>query len=172
MALKNFLGGNQDVDQKPGTRTPASSESPAALKPAASNATFIDSYTQIEGTLRCKETLRIDGQVSGQVHCEKSVLVRHGAKVTADIVAESVQISGEVSGNISARRKITLDSTARVEGDLATPGIVIEEGAKLKGRIVIGSETGRPEKAQSAAASSARPVREPELDEVSEAALV
>jgi cytoskeletal protein CcmA (bactofilin family) len=27
-----------------------------------------------------------------------------------------------------------------VTGDLATPGIVIEEGAKLEGRIVIGAE--------------------------------
>jgi cytoskeletal protein CcmA (bactofilin family) len=55
-------------------------------------------------------------------------------------VADEVQISGVVEGDITARRKITLEKTAVVKGDLNTPGIVIEEGAKLKGRIVIGSE--------------------------------
>ena len=45
-----------------------------------------------------------------------------------------------VEGDIAARRKITLERTAVVIGDLTTPGIVIEEGAKLKGRIVIGSD--------------------------------
>ena len=49
-------------------------------------------------------------------------------------------IAGEVKGDIEAKRKITLEGTARVTGDLATPGIVIEEGAKLEGRIVIGGE--------------------------------
>ena len=171
MALKNFLAGNPEVDQKSGTQNPASAVSPSALKPAAPNATFIDSSTQIEGTVRCKETLRIDGQLSGELYCEKTVLVRHGAKVTANIVAEAVQISGEVNGNITARRKITLDQTARVNGDLATPGIVIEEGAKLKGRIVIGAETKRPEKALSGAASGADSVAERDTDEVPVAAL-
>ena len=33
-----------------------------------------------------------------------------------------------------------LERTAVVVGNLTTPGIVIEEGAKLKGRIVIGSD--------------------------------
>ena len=49
-------------------------------------------------------------------------------------------MSGEVRGDITARRKITLQKTARVKGNLCTPGIVIEEGARLRGRIVIGSE--------------------------------
>ena len=166
MAFKNFLAGNPEVDQKSGTQTPAAAATAAALKPAAPNATFIDSSTQIEGTLRCKETLRIEGQLTGELHCEKTVLVRHGAKVTANIVADTVQISGEVNGNISARRKITLDHTARVSGDLATPGIVIEEGAKLKGRIVIGAETKRSEKALSGAASGAASISEQDMDEV------
>ena len=58
----------------------------------------------------------------------------------AMIEAESVVISGEVKGDITARRKITLGKAARVTGDLRTPGIVIEEGAKLEGRIVIGPD--------------------------------
>jgi cytoskeletal protein CcmA (bactofilin family) len=62
------------------------------------------------------------------------------AKVYASIAADEVEIAGLVEGDIAARRKIVLERTAIVIGDLTTPGIVIEEGAKLKGRIVIGSD--------------------------------
>ena len=56
----------------------------------------------------------------------------------ASIEGDIVVIAGEVKGDIKARRKITLESTARVTGDLTTPGIVIQEGARLEGRIMIG----------------------------------
>ncbi len=106
-----------------------------------SPSTSVDASSEFEGRLRCRETLRIDGRIKGEVECEKSVLVGEGARVQANIAADEVQISGFVEGNIAARRKITLERTAVVTGDLTTPGIVIEEGAKLKGRIVIGSDT-------------------------------
>ena len=78
--------------------------------------------------------------VKCEVECEKTVLVGEGARVLASIAADEVQIAGLVEGDITARRKITLQRTAVVSGDLTTPGIVIEEGAKLKGRILIGSD--------------------------------
>jgi hypothetical protein len=65
----------------------------------------------------CRETLRIDGRLEGEVHCEKSVIIGEGATVRAAIEADEVAISGEVKGDISARRKITLDRTARVIGE-------------------------------------------------------
>ena len=61
-----------------------------------------------------------------------------------------LEIAAAVKSDIAARRKIVLERTAIVIGDLTTPGIVIEEGAKLKGRIVIGSD---PDPAPKAAAT-------------------
>ena len=63
---------------------------------------------------------------------------------------ESLRIDWSVKGDIKARRKITLESTARVTGDLTTPGIVIQEGARLEGRIMIGGGP-PPEAAQTPA---------------------
>jgi cytoskeletal protein CcmA (bactofilin family) len=150
MALKGFMArgenGDHSVTEAAGAR--AAAPAPRTVSPSTS----VDASTELEGTLRCKETLRIDGRVKGEIECEKSVLVGEGAKVYANIAADEVQIAGLVKGDIAARRKITLERTAIVTGDLTTPGIVIEEGAKLKGRIVIGSED---EPVQ-----EARPVRE------------
>jgi cytoskeletal protein CcmA (bactofilin family) len=102
--------------------------------------TSVDASSELEGRLRCKETLRIDGKIVGEIECDKAVIVGEGGRVHACIDADEVHISGIVEGDITARRKVTLDRTAVVVGDLTTPGIVIEEGAKLKGRILIGSD--------------------------------
>ncbi len=101
---------------------------------------YIDPGAELTGTLRSKGTVRIDGRVRGEIHCDQGVIIGVGGQVHASIEAETALIAGLVEGNIVARHKITLSKTARVKGDLSTPGIVIEEGAKLRGRIVIGSE--------------------------------
>jgi cytoskeletal protein CcmA (bactofilin family) len=141
MGMKEFMArgerGNEAAGEVQAPR-PLSPAAPAIRTVAPS--TSVDSTSEVEGRLRCKETLRIDGRVQGEVHCERAVLIGEGARVKANITADEVQISGHVEGDIAARRKITLERTAVVTGDLTTPGIVIEEGAKLKGRIVIGSE--------------------------------
>ncbi|MDH5308170.1 MAG: polymer-forming cytoskeletal protein, partial [Myxococcales bacterium] len=129
--------------------------------------TSIDATTEISGKLRCGETLRIDGRMKGEIRCDKTVIVGQGASVEATIQADAVVIGGEVKGDIIAKRKVTLESSGRVIGDLSTPGIVIEEGAKLEGRIVIGAEEGAAAHKQPAARTSA-PARDaaPSSDKV------
>jgi cytoskeletal protein CcmA (bactofilin family) len=138
MALKEFMTRGERGVGKAEQASPqlAASAPPRTVSPTTS----IDANSEFQGTLRCKETLRIDGRVEGTVECEKAVLVGEGAKIQASVTADEVRVSGVVHGDIVARRKIMLARTAVVIGDLTTPGIVIEEGAKLKGRIVIGSD--------------------------------
>ncbi len=137
---------------------------------AEAPATYIDASSELDGKLRCKETIRIDGRMKGELHCEETVIVSQGARVKANINAESAVISGEVRGDIVAKRKITLEATARVTGDLSTPGIVIQEGAKLKGRIVIGpdeqsaAKTDAPARSTEASSSAPKAARQSGTD--------
>lgn len=95
--------------------------------------------TKGRGVLRATGSIRIDASLtSGSIESQRAVIVGENASLKADIRAETAVISGSVEGDIEAQRKITLHKTAKVVGDLCTPGIVIEEGAKLEGRIVIG----------------------------------
>jgi cytoskeletal protein CcmA (bactofilin family) len=157
MALKDLMGmgdssGAVGVDEKPMPAAPV----PRTVAPATS----IDANTRLSGKIHCQETIRIDGNVKGEVRCDKTVIIGEGAKVEAMVQADAIVISGEVKGNIAAKRKITLNRTARMIGDLSTPGIVIEEGAKLEGQIVIGAEQA-PAARKSAAAREPAPQREP-----------
>lgn len=163
MSMRGFMArGERGVENamEPPPR-PVSAAAPAVRTVAPS--TSVDSTSQVEGRLRCCETLRIDGRVKGEVECEKAVLIGEGARVQANITADEVQISGLVEGNIAARRKITLERTAVVTGDLTTPGIVIEEGAKLKGRIVIGSDAAAPDAEAAKDAKKVQAPRKPQL---------
>jgi cytoskeletal protein CcmA (bactofilin family) len=141
MAIKEFMAkverGIESVTET-GATGPVPPAAPVMRTVAPS--TSVDASSVLEGRLSCKETLRIDGRLKGEVDCQKMVLVGEGARVYAKIAADEVCISGVVEGDIVARRKVTLDRTAVVTGDLTTRGIVIEEGAKLKGRIVIGGD--------------------------------
>lgn len=152
MALKDFMG-KTGVAQPGEAVTPAPPRQPAP--PSGALTTFLDASTNFSGKLKCTDSLRIDGRVEGEVHCDHKVVIGESGVVHASIDADGVVIAGQVMGDINARSKITLEKSASVTGDLCTPGIVIQEGAKLEGRIMIGSEAGRT--VEKPAASTAAP---------------
>ena len=156
MALKDFMArtpGSEPVRPEP---PPVAAPRPAAPSPA--HTTYLGPTTALTGEIRCGETLRIDGSVKGEVHCDQLLTVGEKGSVHAAIEGDTVVIAGEVKGDITAKRKITLESTARVTGDLTTPGIVIQEGARLEGRIMIGGSP-PPEVAQTASPKPRAPER-------------
>lgn len=146
MALKDFMARGVEAgegrERREGVErgVQGTPEPPVRSPRAATPPSCIDDATEFEGKIQSSKTIRIDGRVKGEVHCSQAVIVGESASVEAVIHAASVIISGEVKGDLSATSKITLQKTARVTGDLRTPGIVIEEGALLEGRIVIGPD--------------------------------
>ena len=133
-------------------RTRAERRDETAAQQAKAGTTFIDEGCQLSGKLRFKEAVRIDGRIDGQIEGKNTVVVGETGRIHATLDAESVVIYGTVEGDISAKRKITLHKSAHVTGDMHTAGIVIEEGAKVKGHIVIGAEDAAPAKKSTAAA--------------------
>ncbi len=154
MTFANFLA----RDRRPGEPVPAPElpvlPAPRSAEPKGLTA-FLEAGAEFSGVLKSSGTVRIGGQFDGRIESEDYVILSRSARVHADIDAEAAVISGEVRGNVTARRKITLDSTARVTGDLITPGIVIEEGARLRGRITIGGEDDAVEAASEVATKPA-----------------
>ena len=137
MALKDFMGRPQAPEPaRPEPPLPVATTRPATQSPV--HTSYLGPSFTFTGEMRSGESLRIDGNVKGEVHCEDQITVGDKGSVHATIDGDIVVIAGEVRGDIKARRKITLESTARVTGDLTTPGIVIQEGARLEGRIMIG----------------------------------
>ncbi len=147
MAFKDLMGRTETNEViRPGP-TPSPGTAAQTQPPASSGSTtYIDSSTVVEGKLKCTDSLRIDGKVKGAIECAVKVAVGYSGKVKATIEADSVVVAGEVNGDITARSKVTIEKTGRVTGNLCTPGIVIQEGAKLEGRITIGEDSVVPSK--------------------------
>lgn len=168
MALRDMISTPERAPEQPVSagQQPPQPSAPAAAAPLApappprssAASTFLDASSAFEGVIHSSEPLRLDGRVKGEIHCEHSVAIGESAHIEATIRADAVVIAGEVRGEVHAARKITLAATARMVGELTTPGIVIEEGAELVGRIQIGArlETSEPQP-EKKAASADRP---------------
>jgi len=138
MALKDFMARTPGPEPARPEPPPVAAPRPPVAAASTTHTTYLGPTITLTGEIRCGETLRIDGSLKGEVHCDQLLTIGEKGSVFASIEGDTIVIAGEVKGDITARRKITLESTARVTGDLTTPGIVIQEGARLEGRIMIG----------------------------------
>lgn len=163
MALKDFVGKGARPETEMSPRPAGGEARPAAPPPPVERRSgpgaLLDASVQFKGVIRCQESIRIDGRCEGELYSDHAVIIGEPAVLNMAIEADSVVIAGEVNGDITAHRKITLEPSARVTGNLCTPGIVIQEGAKLEGRIMIDSEveSGPPAKPERPAAAAASP---------------
>lgn len=92
----------------------------------------------IKGEIKSKEDLHVDGELEGTLQmpgCRLSV--SREAKLGANVTAREIELMGIAHGDLQATSKITIRKGARLVGDLRAPGIVIEEGAYVKGKIEI-----------------------------------
>lgn len=103
--------------------------------------TYIDSGCELVGKLSFQQSVKINGRVEGEIEVSKRLVVGEAAQIEASISAEEVEVYGTVNGDIKVKRKVTLHESARVTGEIQTAGIVVQEGARFKGTIVIGSDS-------------------------------
>jgi len=119
----------------PDTKPAAEPARPEGQAPG--HRTFVFEGAEFEGTLRLRESFRIDSEFRGEIVCEGTVTVGETAGVEARIHAREVIISGAVVGEISASRQLIIRSRGRLHGDVETPCLEIERGAVFNGRMTM-----------------------------------
>lgn len=99
--------------------------------------TVIGVGSSFRGTLMVPGTLRIEGDVEGDIlNCERLEVGEHGI-MRADIEVKEAVIQGTVMGNIRALGVLELRTGARVQGDIAAIGVVMEPGVYFTGRCTM-----------------------------------
>ncbi|HEX4747964.1 MAG TPA: polymer-forming cytoskeletal protein [Bryobacteraceae bacterium] len=102
------------------------------------NVAVIGKGIVIRGDVTSKEGLHIDGEVEGTLQMSDCRLtISRQGKLGANVTAREIELMGVAHGNLEATSKITIRKGARLIGDLRAPGILIEEGAYVKGKIEI-----------------------------------
>ena len=130
-----------DKDEHQPTFSPVSSETFAAPQKPVSTVsnqekTVIGQHISVEGVVRGKENLVIEGSMKGSIELEKhQVTVGPNGKVEAEIHADNVTISGRLAGNIIAQGKVEITKEADFTGEIKAKRISVEDGAYLKAVI-------------------------------------
>ena len=93
--------------------------------------------TTVTGEINSKGTIRIDGNVSGRVQSDDTVVVHESGKVKADLLAGQIIISGEVQGNVFAQDRLEITSQGKVVGDITSPRVSIAEGVLFEGKCTM-----------------------------------
>lgn len=98
--------------------------------------TFITRGAEFEGTLRLRESFRIDCEFRGAILSEGSVVVAKAAGIKGSVHAREVVIAGTVVGDVKARQVI-IRAGGRLDGDVETPCLEVEKGAFFNGRTAM-----------------------------------
>ena len=94
---------------------------------------LLDQGAAFDGRLTFEGTVRIGGNFRGEIFTNDTLVINPGAKVYAQIEAETVIICGSVKGNIFARRKVIMHPPAVFTGTVTTPSLRIDEGVVFEG---------------------------------------
>ncbi len=89
----------------------------------------------IRGTIRAPSIVRIDGEFSGDITSDASVIISKSAVVHADIHARDLIVAGIFSGTANVQRQVRYSATARVDADCVGDALVMETGAIVRGKF-------------------------------------
>lgn len=97
--------------------------------------TIIGSNTIFRGNFVVDGVIRIDGNYEGDIKSLDMIIVGSTGHVKGNIYGEVVIVGGKVKGNIFSKKEIILLSTAIVLGDLTSKKILIDDGARFRGKF-------------------------------------
>ena len=125
-----------DKAREPAPAAPA----PAKAPPPSTQTNVIAAGCRVIGNLTISGSLRLGGEVLGDVRCDGALIVETGARIKGRISAGEMLIMGTVTGEIVAARKIEVATGARVEGSIFAPSMRVEGNACVDGDLLISPE--------------------------------
>ena len=102
---------------------------------------IIGEQISIEGTIRGKGDLVIEGTVKGSIEVAGHHLtIGTKGQVESEIHADNVTISGKLKGNVNAKGTVEITRNADFEGEIKASSLSVQDGANLKAGIELRQE--------------------------------
>lgn len=106
-------------------------------------ATFMGQGTRVEGLLSFEGTVRVDGELEGQVQSETGTLIiGKSARIQGEIAVNHAVVMGEVHGTLQAHQSVDIRALARMYGDIRAPVVSVDPGATVYGNCQVEPPTG------------------------------
>jgi len=97
------------------------------------NTCVIATGTKIEGNFQSAENIRLDGEIVGDLSCEKKLVLGPSGRIQGNVNAREAVVMGVVTGDLDIKGSLHLDRTASVKGNVSAALLSIEEGASYNG---------------------------------------
>ena len=124
--------------------------------------TIVGQGAKLEGNVVSAGSLRVDGQVKGQINADGDVMLSPQSQVEADIRAQNVAVAGRFKGTIMVKGRAEITRGGRVDGDITSKTLVVEDGAVFQGQSIMdqqaqqGAPHAPPAKPEAAPAEEAK----------------
>ncbi len=119
------------------TKGKAQPEAAAKAAPQQGLNCLVAKGARIEGQFSSADNTRIDGEVSGEIKCDKKLVTGESSVIDGKIWAAEAVFMGKISGEIIVTGSVQLTATANLNGTLSAKTISVEEGAQLNGEFKI-----------------------------------
>ncbi len=106
---------------------------------AAEGNCIISAGTAIQGDLQCRENIRLDGKLEGDLRGEQRLVLGPNGVIAGNVTAGTAIISGHIQGNLEVSGLLQLTATARVDGEVSASRLEVEAGAACNGTFKIAS---------------------------------
>lgn len=127
---------NKDKDKPAEVNRP-----PATDFVTRADRSLIGEQISIEGTIRGKGDLVIEGTVKGSIEVVGHHLtIGTKGQVESEIHADNVTISGKLKGNVNAKGTVEITRNADFEGEIKASSLSVQDGANLKAGIELRQE--------------------------------
>ena len=104
-------------------------------RPKGKGISMLAEGCSFQGKMFLQGESRVGGRVEGTVISDGMLTVEESAIIVGDLHGVTVQLNGQVDGNLRASEVIRLSATARVRGDLCAKRLIVEDGARIEGRV-------------------------------------
>ncbi|MEK7656743.1 MAG: polymer-forming cytoskeletal protein [Elusimicrobiota bacterium] len=110
----------------------------AKKQEASDVVTIVGPEAFFHGVITVRGSLRVDGEVEGDVTEAHTVVVGKKGRIRGDVCAEVVIVAGSIHGDVTASGQVELKAGGRICGDMRTAKLLIEEGAVFEGHCTMG----------------------------------
>jgi len=97
------------------------------------SASLIGAGTSMKGDITSNGDIRIDGTLTGNIHCSAKVVIGAGGVVQGDINGQQADIMGKVSGTIKVKDLLQLKGGSLLNGNIQAGKLQIEPTANFNG---------------------------------------
>lgn len=95
---------------------------------------LLDRGCSFEGKIAFDGTVQINGDFSGEIASEGTLVVGQEARVSGQVKVDTLICYGTIDGKVEAKTKIEIHVPSVVTADITTKSLSIDEGALFQGQ--------------------------------------